>query len=159
MPRATRRLPPSDAAQRRAASRGRSRHESPADHRSQEGQAAGQGDGSGDRACPCPVREDPHGLISLERADDERPAGAARHLDRAIGADDRHAENPGVLDGGELLDPKPDGRLRRQARREPVGDLGGGADRLPDQRHEAVIECFGVDACLVDAFAEAKRDR
>src|SRR5664280_2880639 len=112
-----------------------------------------------DRARPRPVGQDAHCLLALQRADDQRSTGPAGHQDGAVGARRGHAQDDRVLHRGELLDPQPDGRVRGEPRRELTGDLAGGPGRFPDQGHEAIADRVGVHADLVDALANAKRDR
>ena len=62
-----------------------------------------------------------------------------------------------MLDRGKLLDAEPDGRLRGQPGREPVGDLGRGPDGLLGQRHQALVERGRVHGQHVKALSQAER--
>ena len=69
-----------------------------------------------------------------------------------------NAQHDRVLDRRDLVDARPDGRIGRESRRDPVRQVGGRADRLAWDDDEPGIQRCVVHADRVEALADFEPD-
>jgi hypothetical protein len=99
------------------------------------------------------------GLVTLQGRQDQRSPEAGGHADRAgrrIGG--RHARHDRVLDRRHLVDPEAKRCRRRRAGGGAVRCIGDGADGLPGQHDETVIDRGLIDRDRIEALADLEVD-